>query len=92
MARPSYKGPYFSPRVVKLLRGRALIESWRRLVRLERAATLPNALGGLAPTITGGARPLTLLTNRLASMRKVGEFSFTRKPFVYPYKKRKRIK
>jgi methionine aminopeptidase len=59
---------------------------------MSRASTVPNDLALIAPAIEGGTSRRFIVLRALAASHKVGEFSMTRKPFVFPYKKRKRLK
>jgi hypothetical protein len=92
LARSSYKGIYFCRRSVTFLSLRCLLERRPRLGRFHGATVIPNVLEGLIVRIEGVSNLRTLVTTRLNVMHRVGELTFTRKPFNYPYNKKKRVK
>lgn len=58
----------------------------------SRSATIPNALGFIVPRVAGGRGCKRFIARPLTAARKTGGFVFTRKPYVFPSRKRGRVK
>ena len=59
---------------------------------LRRASTIPNALVFLVPKVESGKTRKRFVARPLSATRKVGGFIFTKKPFVFPSRKTRRVK
>lgn len=91
MARSSWKFKYFSKSI------------WRRIIHFfkykkfkykkynfyERSSNIPDCFKNRFLKIHKGNTSRKLLVNKYNVGKKFGEFSFTRKPFHFPLKKKK---
>jgi ribosomal protein S19 len=93
MARSHYKFLYFNKRIIKLMiKGKA-----RHFKRLRprlycRSSTIPSKLNFNSFLIHKGFHFATIYNKILHKGRKLGEFSFTRKPFHFPIKDKSKKK
>jgi len=92
LARSSYKGYFFDRRVTHLITERTFTGKQPRNASLPRRATIPNSLSYTLVETTGAQKSRSYFVWPIFTTRPVGSLSFTRKPFTYPYKKRRRIK
>lgn len=59
---------------------------------MQRASTLPNVLALIVPKVESGKTLKRFVARPLSATRKVGGFLFTRKPYVFPSRKGRRVK
>jgi ribosomal protein S19 len=69
-------------------KGRGFIRIIRR-VFYDRASTIPSCFVGLVVAVHKGHKRRRLLIHKYNVGYKFGEFSFTRKPFFFPFRKKK---
>lgn len=90
MARSNYKFSYFCRTTIKNMYN--LYSEPKMLIdlKMHRAATLPRCYVFRSVKIHGGSRYKKYIVNNLKLGFKSGEFVFTRKPYFYPLKKKKK--
>lgn len=59
---------------------------------MHRATTLPNILMFIVPRVESGKTRKRFVARPLSATHKVGGFLFTRKPYVFPSRKGRRLK
>lgn len=59
---------------------------------MRRATTIPNTLSLIVPKVESGKTRKRFVARPLTATHKVGGFIFTRKPYVFPSRKVRRIK
>ncbi len=69
-------------------KGRDFIKIMRR-VFYDRASTIPSCFVGCIVAVHKGNKRRRLLVHKYNVGYKFGEFSFTRKPFFFPFRKKK---
>jgi len=92
MARSRWKLVYFSSKVWRffLKKNKKNKKTLKNLYLFDRSSTLPTSLINTNVFIHKGNSFKTLLFKKYFFGKKMGEFSFTKKPFFFPLKKKKR--
>jgi ribosomal protein S19 len=92
LSRSSYKGYYFCKKLIKLIKLKITSKRCQKYPKLQKYSTIHNEFSNLGPFVHTGFRSLHIPLRTLSSVHKIGELIFTRKPYVYPYKKNRNIK
>lgn len=92
VARSSFKGFYFCDNTFKAVLRQAVENKSTVSHYFQRASTLPNVLALVVPRVESGKIFKRFVARPLSATHKAGGFTFTRKPYVFPSKKRGRLK
>lgn len=90
MARSRWKLNYFSNSIWRKITRIYKVNKFRKKkICYDRSSVIPRIFCNLSMRIHKGKRFRPLVINRYMVGYKIGEFSFTRKPFHYPVRKKK---
>lgn len=89
MARSRWKLMYFSQSIWRKINCIKKNKRVRKRITFDRGSSIPKCFESRVCRIHKGRRGRTLLIHYLMVGKKFGEFSFTRKPYHFPSKKKK---
>lgn len=89
MARSRWKLKYFSNSVWRKIVGLKKNKKLKRRYFYDRSSTIPDCFFACLMRIHKGKKIRKILVEEKIIGKKFGEFSFTRKPFYFPSKKKK---
>lgn len=87
MARSSYKGYWYCRSTVKQVYKNYTNRFKRLSFYLKRSTNIPNCLHKFIIRVESGLYNKKKILSKLMLTMKGGQFSFTRKPYFYPFKK-----
>ena len=89
MARSRWKLTYFSKSIWRKITALKKNKKIRKRITFERSSSIPCCYISRTCRVHKGKKGRTILINFLMVKKKFGEFSFTRKPYHFPSKKKK---
>lgn len=92
MSRSNYKSYFFCKKVLKLLKRDVFSKKTDIKIKMFKYSTVHNEFSNLNALIHTGKKFINLPTRTLLTTHKIGELVFTRKIYVYPYKKFRKLK
>lgn len=91
MSRSSTKGFYFCDNTFKAVFKQYATNLAAVSHYMQRGSTLPNTLVLVVPQVETGKARKRFIARPTSSTHKVGGFLFTRKPYVFPNRKKRGI-
>jgi hypothetical protein len=92
MSRSSYKGLFFCNKTIAVAYKNCLERRATQKYKVSRSTNIPNTFVNFIGVIPAGRGLIRFPMRPTTAARKAGIFAFNRKPFVFPVKKRRKVK